>query len=64
MADERTRREPPASFPRLPDLPAGRYSDPAFFELERDALMKRGWVNCPLCLLWLADTLCSLFQLL
>jgi len=44
VANERTRRGPPTSFPLLPDLPAGRYSDPAFFELERDALMKRGWV--------------------
>ena len=41
---ERVRSQTPAAFPRLPDLPAGRYSDPAFFELERDALLKRGWV--------------------
>ncbi len=44
VAEARGRREPPTSFPRLPDLPAGRYSDPAFFELERDALFKRTWV--------------------
>ena len=41
---ERDRRGPPAGFPRLPDIPAGRYSDPAFFELELEALYKRCWV--------------------
>ena len=41
---ERERKAPPASFPRLPDIPAARYTDAAFFELEREALMKRGWV--------------------
>ncbi|MEQ1806964.1 MAG: aromatic ring-hydroxylating dioxygenase subunit alpha [Burkholderiaceae bacterium] len=44
VAEAHARREPPASFPRLPDLPAGRYSGAAFFELERDALFKRTWV--------------------
>jgi choline monooxygenase len=44
VAEERERRSPPADFPRLPDLPAGRYSDPAFFELERAALLKGCWV--------------------
>lgn len=41
---ERERTEPPKGFPVMPDLPAGRYTDPAFFELEREALFKRGWV--------------------
>ena len=44
VAEERARRQPPADFPKLPDLPAGRYCDPAFFELERTALLKRCWV--------------------
>lgn len=44
VAAERDRRGPPAGFPRLPDIPAGRYSDPAFFELELEALYKRCWV--------------------
>ena len=44
VAAARVRREPPASFPRLPDLPAGRYADPQFFALECDALLKRCWV--------------------
>jgi nitrite reductase/ring-hydroxylating ferredoxin subunit len=41
---ERTRADPPRDFPTLPELPAGRYTDPAFFALEREALFKRGWV--------------------
>ena len=44
VAEERARRAPPSSFPCLPDIPAGRYTDPAFFELERDALLKHCWV--------------------
>ncbi len=32
---ESTRSAPPAGFPDLPDIPAGRYIDPAFFELEQ-----------------------------
>jgi phenylpropionate dioxygenase-like ring-hydroxylating dioxygenase large terminal subunit len=44
VVDERERRSPPAAFPSLPDIPAGRYSDPGFFELEREALLKRCWV--------------------
>jgi nitrite reductase/ring-hydroxylating ferredoxin subunit len=44
VAAERARRAPPPSFPTLPDLPAGRYTDPEFFALEREALFKRGWV--------------------
>ncbi len=44
VAAERGRGSPPESFPRLPDIPAGRYTDPAFYELEREALLKRGWV--------------------
>jgi choline monooxygenase len=40
----RARKSPPPDFPAMPDIPAGRYTDPAFFELERDALFKRGWV--------------------
>lgn len=43
VAAERQRRSLPEGFPRLPELAPGRYSDPAFFELERDALLRRGW---------------------
>ncbi len=31
-------------FPTLPDLPAGRYTDPDFFALERRALWQRTWL--------------------
>lgn len=41
---ERERREPPPHFPRLPDIPAARYTDPAFFELEIDRLWRRSWL--------------------
>lgn len=41
---ERARTEPPAGFPQLPDLPLGRYTDPAFFELERRHLWGRAWL--------------------
>ncbi|RMF95203.1 MAG: aromatic ring-hydroxylating dioxygenase subunit alpha [Gammaproteobacteria bacterium] len=41
---ERERRAPPADFPALPPLPAGRYRDPAFLALERDALWRGGWL--------------------
>ncbi len=44
VAAERERRAPPDGFAPLPDIPAGRYHDPAFFELEREALFKRTWV--------------------
>lgn len=41
---ERGRNEPPDGFPVLPELPAARYTDPAFFALEKETLFKRGWV--------------------
>ena len=36
MEYEASRKEPPKGFPSLPDIPAGRYIDPRFFELERN----------------------------
>ncbi len=36
MEFEASRSEPPEGFPALPDLPGGRYTDPRFFELERE----------------------------
>ena len=33
MDYEAARTEPPEGFPHLPDMPAGRYTDPRFFEL-------------------------------
>lgn len=44
VAFERARQAPPANFPKLPDVPPGRYTDPEFYALEHDALIKRGWV--------------------
>ena len=38
VAFERSRTTPPARFPTLPDIPGGRYWEPEFFALERDAL--------------------------
>jgi len=43
-AYEAGRVEPPDGFPKLPDLPLGRYTDPAFQELEHEHLFKRVWL--------------------
>ena len=43
-AYETARVEPPDGFPKLPDLPLGRYTDPAFQELEDEHLFKRVWL--------------------
>jgi phenylpropionate dioxygenase-like ring-hydroxylating dioxygenase large terminal subunit len=44
VAFERARKAAPAGFPTLPDIPGGRYWDPEFFTLEREALFKRCWL--------------------
>ena len=44
MEYEKARTEPPEGFPVLPDIPAGRYRDPRFFELERRHLWGRSWL--------------------
>ena len=44
IAFETGRTEPPAGFPRLPDIPAARYVDPLFLELEQQGLWKRSWL--------------------
>lgn len=44
MKYEAERTAPPADFPRLPDIPAGRYVDPAFLALERQRLWQRNWL--------------------
>src|SRR6476469_6836646 len=43
-AYETARVEPPDGFPKLPDLPLGRYTDPAFQQLEDEHLFKRVWL--------------------
>ena len=44
VAAERKRTAPPPGFPTLSDLPAGRYTDPAFFALERQRLWGQTWL--------------------
>jgi len=41
---ERARREYPAGFPKLPPLPAARYSDPRFFAAERRVVFGKSWL--------------------
>jgi phenylpropionate dioxygenase-like ring-hydroxylating dioxygenase large terminal subunit len=43
-AYEAGRTGPPEGFPMLPDVPLGRYTDPAFYELERTHLWAKSWV--------------------
>lgn len=44
MAWEQDRSSPPPNFPALPPLPPGRYTDPAFFALEREHLWGKVWL--------------------
>ncbi|MEM1231316.1 MAG: aromatic ring-hydroxylating dioxygenase subunit alpha [Pseudomonadota bacterium] len=44
MEYEATRTQPPAAFPALPDLPAGRYTDPRFYALEQEELWRKSWL--------------------
>jgi len=44
MKYEAARTAPPEGFPRLPDIPAGRYVDPDFLRLEREYLWKKSWL--------------------
>ena len=44
MEFEAARKAPPQGFPHLPDIPAGRYTDPRFYELERQYLWKKSWL--------------------
>lgn len=44
MEFEASRTEPPAGFPALPDIPAGRYTDPRFYELEREHIWRKSWL--------------------
>lgn len=43
MRLEQRRKTTPAGYPRFPDLPGGRYTDPGFFELEQ-GLFRRTWL--------------------
>jgi phenylpropionate dioxygenase-like ring-hydroxylating dioxygenase large terminal subunit len=44
MKYEAERTGPPAAFPQLPDIPAGRYTDPRFLALEREQLWRKSWL--------------------
>jgi phenylpropionate dioxygenase-like ring-hydroxylating dioxygenase large terminal subunit len=44
MEFEAARAAPPKGFPALPDMPAGRYTDKRFFELEIEYLWRRTWL--------------------
>ena len=44
MEYEASRTEPPRAFPELPDIPGGRYTDPRFFELEKEHLWRKSWL--------------------
>ncbi|HVW67390.1 MAG TPA: aromatic ring-hydroxylating dioxygenase subunit alpha [Steroidobacteraceae bacterium] len=44
MRFEAERTGPPADFPQLPDIPGGRYTDPAFLALERNHLWRKSWL--------------------
>jgi phenylpropionate dioxygenase-like ring-hydroxylating dioxygenase large terminal subunit len=44
MEFEATRKEPPAGFPHLPDIPSGRYVDPRFYQLELAHVWRKSWL--------------------
>ena len=44
MEYEAARTEPPKAFPALPDIPAGRYVDPRYFQLELDHVWRKSWL--------------------
>ena len=44
MEFEAARTAPPAGFPKLPDIPAGRYTDPRFHELEKAHIWRKSWL--------------------
>jgi phenylpropionate dioxygenase-like ring-hydroxylating dioxygenase large terminal subunit len=44
MKFEAERTGPPDGFPELPDIPAGRYTDPGFLALEKAHLWRKCWL--------------------
>ena len=44
MEFEAARTEPPAGFPVLPDIPAGRYTDERFYRLEQEHIWRKSWL--------------------
>ena len=41
---ETARKAPPKGYPKFPDIPAGRYTDPEFFELENREYWSKLWM--------------------
>jgi len=44
MEFEAERETPPSGFPSLPDLPAGRYTDQRFYDLEKQHIWRKTWL--------------------
>jgi len=44
MGYESGRLEPPPGFPPLPVLPGDRYSNPGFYQLEQQYILRRSWL--------------------
>ena len=44
MRYEADRSGPPEGFPKLPVIPGGRYTDPAFLALEHEHLWRKSWL--------------------
>jgi len=44
MEFEAERETPPSGFPSLPDLPAGRYTDQRFYDLEKQHIWCKTWL--------------------
>ncbi|MEH6570318.1 MAG: aromatic ring-hydroxylating dioxygenase subunit alpha [Halioglobus sp.] len=44
MEFEAARTAPPEDWPVTPDIPAGRYVDPRFFELEKQHVWRKSWL--------------------
>jgi phenylpropionate dioxygenase-like ring-hydroxylating dioxygenase large terminal subunit len=44
LKEEKERTSYPEAYPKLPDLPLGRYTDPAFYEQEISQLFRRSWL--------------------
>jgi len=44
MEWEAARTAPPAGFPHLPDMPAGRYTSQDYYDLEQQYIWKKSWL--------------------
>ena len=44
IEDEKARTEPPPDAIPVPLIPTGRYTDPAFYELETERVFGRSWL--------------------